>query len=283
MRHHRSLRLALAIVLLLGSWPASADETLKPTLLNAERPFVFQIEAVYAYVETEAKLSSEIGFLVPTLGQGQFTTKTLEMSNVGGQLRALGPLLWGVLRPFIEGGAQTAGFENSEGDLITSQNYGIPGKFPQTSASLQYDWLATTSLGVAVPVPIGKSLLTLMPSVGWSWDAYVAQINYYEYGMPLATILPNEGIVKFPGTMATLSRVTAHYDVGSFIFGGEATYQPLPSIPVYMFVGANWRKPLTNYHRNQCNISIATQVDSACGHYIMNGGAVFRTGIGVQF
>jgi len=50
-----------------------------------------------------------------------------------------------------------------------------------------------------------------------------------------------------------------------------------------MFVGANWRKPLTNYHRNQCNISIATQVDSACGHYIMNGGAVFRTGIGVQF
>jgi hypothetical protein len=28
-------------------------------------------------------------------------------------------------------------------------------------------------------------------SGGWSWDAYVAQINYYEYGMPLATIVPS--------------------------------------------------------------------------------------------
>ena len=139
------------------------------------------------------------------------------MSNVGSEVRALGPLFWGVLRPFIEGGAVTAGFENPEGDLITSKNYGIPGKFPQTNASLQYDWLANASLGVAVRVPIGKSLLTLMPSVGWSWDAYVAQINYFEYGMPLATINPSVGIVRLPGTMATVSHVTAHYDVGSFL------------------------------------------------------------------
>jgi hypothetical protein len=101
--------------------------------------------------------------------------------------------------------------------------------------------------------------------------------------MPLDTIIPSVGIVKIPGTMATESRVTAHDDVGSSLFGGEATFQPLPSIPVYMFVGANWRKPLENYYRKQCNISVATQVNSACGHYIMNGGAVLRTGIGVQF
>ena len=117
MRHHRSLAFALATALVMGSWPGVADDANKPTLLNAERPYVFQIEAVYAYAETEAKLSSEIGFLVPALGQGQFTTKTLEMSNVGGEVRALGPLMWGVLRPFIEGGAVTAGFENPEGDL----------------------------------------------------------------------------------------------------------------------------------------------------------------------
>jgi hypothetical protein len=131
MRHHRLLAFALATVLFLGSWSASADDTIKPTLLNAERPFVFQVEAVYAYVETEAKLSSELGFLVPTLGQGQFTTKTLEMSNVGGELRALGPLLWGVLRPFIEGGAATAGFENPEGDLITAKTMAFPASSPK--------------------------------------------------------------------------------------------------------------------------------------------------------
>jgi len=272
----------LATVFFSGSLCAHADDATKPLLLDPERPFVFQVEAVYAYVETEVKLSSEIGLLVPKLGPGQYTTKTLEMNNVGGQVRVLGPLLWGILRPFVEGGAQTAGFENSEGDLVFSNNYGIPGKFPQSNASLQYDWLATASMGIAVSAPLGKSILTLMPSIGWSWDAYVAQIDYYEYGIPLAEADPMRGVVRLPGT-ATISRVTAHYDVGSVIFGGEAQLQPFSSIPVYMFVDALWRKPLENYHRNQCNISIATQTDSACGHYIMMGGAALRAGIGVQF
>ena len=55
MRHHRSLAFALATVLVLGSGSGYADNANKPTLLNVERPFVFQIEAVYAYVETRRR------------------------------------------------------------------------------------------------------------------------------------------------------------------------------------------------------------------------------------
>jgi len=270
MRRHRLLTLALAAALLIGPRLARADETDK-TLLKPERSFLIEVEGTWSYIESEARLSSTIGALQPVLGPGQTSTETIKSpNNLGGEVRLLGPLLWGIGRPFIEGGAVTPAGRN----IITSANYGIPGQAPQSDASLEFDWEANTALGFAVDMPLGKSLLSLKPFVGFAWDAYVAQVNFFASAGHGALVQTNT------------SNIIAHYTIGSAEFGGAASFQPFSSLPVYLFGGGGWRKPLTNYHRHQCD-NVPSEIEhaepGACGDYNFLGGAFFRTGIGVRF
>ncbi|HME70571.1 MAG TPA: hypothetical protein VKM54_11980 [Myxococcota bacterium] len=270
MRHHRLLSLALAAALLTGPQLGRAEDTDK-SILKPDRPFLIEVEGVWSYIESEARLSSTIGTLQPILGPGQTDTETIKApNNLGGEVRLLGPLLWGIGRPFIEGGAVTPVDRN----IITSSNYGIPGQAPQSNASLEFDWEANTALGFSVDMPLGKSLLSLKPFVGFAWDAYVAQVNFFTVtprGMPVQT---------------NISNIIAHYSIGSAEFGGAASFQPVSSIPLYIFGGGGWRKPLTNYHRHQCD-DVPAQIKHgeppACGDYNFTGGAFFRTGIGIRF
>ncbi len=269
MRHHRLLSLALAVALFAGPKLAHADDTDK-SALKPERPFLIEIEGQWSYIESEARLSSTLGALQPILGPGQTSTETIKSpNNLGGEVRLLGPLLWGIGRPFIEGGAVTPVGR----DIITSSNYGIPGQAPQSNASLEFDWEANTALGFAVDMPLGKSLLSLKPFVGFAWDAYVAQVNFFnvQHGIAVQNDITN---------------IIAHYTIGSAEFGGAASFQPISSIPVYIFGGGGWRKPLTNYHRHQCD-NPASEVEhlepAACGDFNFLGGGFFRTGIGVRF
>jgi hypothetical protein len=270
MRHHRLLSLALTAALLTGPQLARADETDK-TALKADRPFLFEVEGVWSYIESEARLSSTIGSLQPVLGPGQTSTGTIKSpNNLGGEVRLLGPLLWGIGRPFIEGGAVTPVGR----DIITSSNYGIPGQSPQSNASLEFDWEANTALGFSIDMPLCKSVLSLRPFVGFAWDSYVAQVNFFT--------VAGHGIV----VPTNSSNITAHYSIGSAEFGGAASFQPWSSIPVYIFGSGGWRKPLTNYHRHQCD-NVASEKEhlepGACGDYNFEGGGFFRTGIGVRF
>ncbi|HBZ72407.1 MAG TPA: hypothetical protein DEP35_22790 [Deltaproteobacteria bacterium] len=270
MRRHRLLSLVLGAALLMGPKQGRADDTDK-SALKPDRPFLVEIEGQWSYIESEARLSSTIGTLQPILGPGQTSTETIKSpNNLGGEVRLLGPLLWGIGRPFIEGGAVTPVGR----DIITSSNYGIPGQAPQSNASLEFDWEANTALGFAVDMPLGKSLLSLKPFVGFAWDAYVAQVNFFS-AAGRGLIVPNNS-----------TNITAHYTIGSAEFGGAASFQPISSIPVYIFGGGGWRKPLTNYHRHQCD-NVASEAEHfeppACGDYNFLGGGFFRTGIGVRF
>jgi len=270
MRYQRLLSLALGVALLTGPKLGRADEDDK-SALRPDRPFLIEVEAMWSYIESQGKLSSTLGSLQPILGPGQPSVETIKATdNLGGEVRLLGPLLFGIGRPFIEGGAVTP----VPRDIIYSSNYGIPGQPPQSNASLEFDWEANAALGFAVDVPIGQSLLSLKPSVGWAWDAYVAQVNFFTGG-PHGTIIPTDQ-----------SDVIAHYTVGSLTFGGATSFQPFRSFPLYIFAGAGWRKPLENYHRHQCD-SVASEVEhlepAACGDFNLEGGLYVRSGIGLRF
>ena len=270
MRHHRLLSLALGAALLTGPQLGRADEAEKAAL-KPDRPFLIEVEAMWSYIETEAKMSSTLGQLQPILGPGQYSSGTIKSpNNLGGEVRLLGPLLFGIGRPFIEGGAVTPAGR----DIINSSNYGIPGQAPQSNMSLEFDWEANTALGFAVDVPLGNSLLSLKPSVGFAWDAYVAQVNFFT-ASGRGAIIPTD-----------VSNVISHNTIGSVQIGGAASFQPVRSLPIYIFGGGGWREPVTDYHRHQCD-DVPAQMEHleppACGDYKSLGGAFFRTGIGVRF
>ncbi|HKE10719.1 MAG TPA: hypothetical protein VKE73_04035 [Myxococcota bacterium] len=270
MRCHRLLALALGAVLLVGPELVRADEAAK-SALQPDRPFLIEIEAQWSYIETEAKMSSTLGQLQPILGPGQFSNGTIKSpNNLGGEVRLLGPLLFGIGRPFIEGGAVTPVGR----DIITSSNYGIPGQAPQSNMSLEYDWQANGAIGFAVDMPLGDSLLSLKPSVGYAWDAYVATVNFFT-SSGRGPIVPTD-----------VSNVISHNTIGSLQFGGAVSFQPVRSLPIYIFGGGGWRYPVTDYHRHQCD-DVPAQIEHleppACGEYKSLGGAFFRTGIGLRF
>ena len=270
MRHQRPLALALGAALLLGPALGRAGENDKAAL-QPDRPFLIEVEAQWSYIETEAKMSSTLGQLQPILGPGQFSNGTIKSpNNLGGEVRLLGPLLFGIGRPFIEGGAVTP----VNRDIIHSSNYGIPGQAPQSDMSLEFDWEANGAVGFAVDMPLGDSLLSLKPSVGYAWDAYVATVNFFT-SSGHGAIVPTD-----------VSNVISHNTIGSLQFGGAVSFQPVRSLPIYIFGGGGWRYPVTDYHRHQCD-DVPAQMEHleppACGDYKSLGGAFFRTGIGLRF
>ena len=70
MRHHRLLSLASRGALLTGPQLGRADDADK-SILKADRPFLFEVEGVWSYIESEAKLSSTIGSLLPSSAQAR--------------------------------------------------------------------------------------------------------------------------------------------------------------------------------------------------------------------
>ena len=239
---------------------ASASGPYVAPILDDARLLLFEVEAQGAYIETEARISSQIDAFTPTFGQGTHQTETLKAWNVGGAFRVLGPR-YGVARPFFQAGGVTP----PEVHIFGNNVYGNPATGPTTAATLEYKFNIDAALGIDVSMPLGRSILSLRPYVGFAWDAYVAKVEYRN------ALAPSQNA-------DTEDEIT----IGSMQYGGTVAIQPLDSFPVYMFATGGWRQPV-QHDKRQVNDDFARNTLRATGTYESRGGVFYRAGVGVRF
>ncbi len=238
---------------------SSSGQSVAP-ILDDERLLLFEIEAQGAYIETQARISSEIRSLTPTFGPGTHQEETLKTWNVGGGIRVLGPR-YGVARPFIQAGGVTPPGVHIFGNNV----YGNPATGPTSTATLEYKFNIDAALGIDVSMPLGRSVLSLRPFIGFAWDTYLAKV---EYRNALVTGQDAD----------TEDEIT----VGSMQYGGMVAFQPLDSLPLYVFASGGWRQPVQHDDRH-VNDDFAGNTQRATGTYKIEGGGFYRAGIGVRF
>jgi hypothetical protein len=246
-----------------GVAPATASSASSPANASSsidEQLVIFEIEAQYAYIETQARMSSRIDNFVSVFGGGTHDTETLKTHNVGGRFRILGPK-YGVARPFIDVGGVTPPARH----IISGGVYGLPGVTPSTQPTIEYQYDIDASVGIDVSMPVGPSVLSLRPFVGYAWDSYLAKIVFQS---PLAG--------------GSHSDAEDEQTVGSIQFGGTVAFQPTESFPIYVFATGGWRDPVQHDNRHFTDQFVNNSL-IATGVYNYAGGVFYRAGIGVRF
>ncbi len=245
-----------------GAAPTTGSSTSPPAsslLLADERLVVFEIEAQYAYIETQARMSSRIDNFVPLFGNGTHDTETLKTHDVGGRFRILGPR-YGVVRPFIDVGGVTPPARH----IISGNVYGLPGVTPSTQPTIEYQYDIDASVGIDVSMPVGSSVLSLRPFLGYAWDSYLAKVVLQN---------PSDG---------SHADAEDEQTVGSIQFGGTVAFQPTESFPMYVFATGGWRDPVQHDDRQFTDQFVNNSL-IATGSYKYAGGVFYRAGIGVRF